>query len=76
VELEQRIKSLEYQVNMMKNEMQLLLLEIHEQVLIHYYPELESVEISSPGNLLQGFVATQQEKTETGKTIAEEADFG
>jgi hypothetical protein len=76
VELEQRIKSLEYEINTLKNEMQRILLEIHEQVLLHYYPDLKSVEVSSSKNPLQSFVTTRREKIKTDKTSLEEADLG
>jgi hypothetical protein len=44
VELEQRIKSLEYEMKILKNEIQRTLLDIQEQVLIHYYPALRTEE--------------------------------
>ena len=40
--LEQRIKTLEYEIKILKNEIQRTLLDIQEQVLSHYYPELRS----------------------------------
>jgi hypothetical protein len=40
MELEQRVKTLEYEVKILKNEVQRTLLDIQEQVLIHYYPML------------------------------------
>jgi hypothetical protein len=42
VELEQRVKALEYEVKILKNEIQKILLEIQEQILVHYYPPLRS----------------------------------
>jgi hypothetical protein len=44
VELEQRVKALEYEFKILKNEVQRALLDIQEQVLVHYYPALRSGE--------------------------------
>ncbi|MBI5654013.1 MAG: hypothetical protein HZC40_26730 [Chloroflexi bacterium] len=51
MELEQRVKSLEYEVKMLKNEMQRILLEIQEQILVHYYPSLRADE-STPSETM------------------------
>lgn len=44
MELEQRVKTLEYEIKILKNEVQRTLLDIQEQVLIHYYPTLRTEE--------------------------------
>lgn len=44
MELEQRVKTLEYEFKILKNEIQRTLLDIQEQVLIHYYPTLRAEE--------------------------------
>jgi hypothetical protein len=44
VELEQRVKTLEYEMKILKNEVQRTLLDIQEQVLVHYYPTLRTDE--------------------------------
>jgi len=44
VELEQRVKTLEYEMKILKNEVQRTLLDIQEQVLVHYYPALRTEE--------------------------------
>lgn len=44
MELEQRIKTLEYEMKILKNEVQRTLLDIQEQVLVHYYPTLRTEE--------------------------------
>ena len=49
MELEQRVKALEYEMKILKNEVQRTLLDIQEQVLIHYYRALRSEE-SSPSD--------------------------
>ena len=45
MDLEQRVRTLEYEVKILKQDMQRILLEIQEQVLVHYYPSLRSEEI-------------------------------
>lgn len=42
MELEQRVKALEYEMKILKNEIQKTLLDIQEQILVHYYPTLRS----------------------------------
>ena len=42
MEMEQRVKTLEYEIKILKNEIQRSLLDIQEQILIHYYPTLRS----------------------------------
>lgn len=49
VELEERVKALEYEVKILKNEIQHTLLDIQEQVLVHYYPSLRA-ESSTPSD--------------------------
>jgi len=44
VELEQRVKTLEYEMKILKNEVQRTLLDIQEQILVHYYPALRTDE--------------------------------
>jgi hypothetical protein len=67
VELEQRVKALEFELKILKNEIQRTLLEVQEQILIHYYPELRSEESLSEG-VLQSFEAIQDKKAQLGKT--------
>jgi hypothetical protein len=53
MDLEKRVLSLEYQIKILKNEIQRLLLQVQENILIHYYPILETEEYSpkpSPKN--------------------------
>ena len=44
MELEQRVKALEYEIKILKNEVQRTLLDIQEQILVHYYPSLRTEE--------------------------------
>jgi len=46
--LEDRVKALEEEVNILKDEIRNTLLEIQEQVLIHYYPELRAKDAAPP----------------------------
>lgn len=48
MELEARVKALEYEIKILKNEIQRTLLDIQEQVLIHYYPSLRSEDSTPP----------------------------
>jgi hypothetical protein len=57
VELEQRVKALEYELKILKNEIQRTLLGIQEQVLVHYYPALRSEESAPSDGTLQAIEA-------------------
>ena len=48
MELDARVKALEYELKILKNEIQRTLLDIQEQVLIHYYPSLRSDDSTPP----------------------------
>lgn len=53
MELEQRVKTLEYEFKILKNEIQRTLLDIQEQVLIHYYPTLRTEETGPSSGMVQ-----------------------
>ena len=53
MELEQRVKALEYEIKILKNEIQRTLLDIHEQVLVHYYPTLRLEEDQAPAAVVK-----------------------
>jgi hypothetical protein len=57
MELDQRVKSLEYEVKILKNELQRTLLEIQEQILIHYYPSLRADESTPSDGTIQNLEA-------------------
>ncbi len=59
MELEQRVKTLEYEIKILKNEIQRTLLDIHEQVLIHYYPTLRLEESQVPATVIQAVEAAR-----------------
>ena len=59
MELDQRVKALEYEIKILKNEIQRTLLDIQEQVLIHYYPTLRSDDSLPPEAIAQAFSAKQ-----------------
>jgi hypothetical protein len=57
VELEQRVKTLEYEMKIMKNEVQRTLLDIQEQVLVYYYPALRAAEAKPSEGTIQAIEA-------------------
>jgi hypothetical protein len=59
---EQRVKALEYEMKIMKNEVQRTLLDIQEQVLIHYYPSLRAEEEGTTEGILQSLEAIRLKK--------------
>jgi len=65
VELEQRVKTLEYEIKILKNEIQRMLLNIQEQVLIHYYPALR-VDDSAPEGAIQSLESIRERKASLG----------
>lgn len=50
--LEDRVRVLEDEIAILKDEIRNALLEIHEQILIHYYPDLRAQETSAPNTSL------------------------
>lgn len=50
--LETRIETLEHELKILKNEIERTLLEIQNQVLIHYYPSLRAEDATPPKELL------------------------
>jgi len=52
MELDQRVKALEYELKILKNEIQRTLLDIQEQVLIHYYPALRTDDTTPPADAI------------------------
>ena len=59
MELEQRVKALEYEIKILKNEIQRTLLDIHEQVLVHYYPTLRLDDSEVPAPVIQAIEAAR-----------------
>jgi hypothetical protein len=60
--LEQRVKALEYELKILKNEIQKVLLGIQEQILVHYYPTLRTEESAPGGEVKQAFERLQQNR--------------
>ena len=52
MELDARVKALEYELKILKNEVQRTLLDIQEQILIHYYPSLRSEDTAPPADVV------------------------
>ena len=53
MELEERVLALEYEVKILKNEIQRTLLDIQEQLLVHYYPALRAEEVNPAEGVTQ-----------------------
>jgi len=62
--LEQRVKTLEYEMKIMKNEIQQTLLDIQEQILLHYYSSLRTDEQAPAGVIKQSVEAIKRKKME------------
>jgi hypothetical protein len=62
MELEQRVKTLEYEMKILKNEIQRTLLDIQEQILVHYYPSLRREEGTPSEGIIQAFESIQKKK--------------
>ncbi len=72
--LEDRVKSLEYEVKILKNEIQQALLDIQEQLLIHYYPSLRSDEASPSESIRRSIEAIQKKKAALEQAISDGPD--
>jgi hypothetical protein len=62
MELEERVKTLEYEMKILKNEIQRTLLDIQEQILVHYYPSLRREEDIPSEGIIQTFESIQKKK--------------
>jgi len=67
-QLERRVKTLEYEIKILKNELQRTLLDIQEQILVHYYPTLRKQEDAPSDGIVQAFESIQQKKGPAEKT--------
>ena len=63
-ELEQKVKALEYDVKALKSEFQRSLLDMQEQLLIHYYPSLRADDASPTEGVIQSLQQIRQKKAE------------
>ena len=61
-QLEQRVKALEYEMKILKNEIQRTLLDIQEQILVHYYPSLRTEEAGPSESATQSVESIREEK--------------
>ena len=52
MELEKRVLAFEYEIKILKNEIQRVLLDVQEEILIHYYPSLETEEDASSQGIM------------------------
>jgi phosphomevalonate kinase len=60
--VEQRVKTLEYEMKILKNEVQQMLLDIQEQLLLHYYPSLRTDDTSPSEGIRRSIEAIQKKK--------------
>ena len=63
MELELRVKTLEYEMKILKNDVQRILLDIQEQVLVHYYPALRTEEEKPSEGTIQAIEALRLRQT-------------
>ena len=70
MELEQRVKTLEYEFKILKNEVQRTLLDIQEQVLVHYYPSLRAEETTASTGMVQAMEAVRAKQSSAAITPA------
>ena len=63
VQMEKRIKSLEYEMKILKNQLQRTLLDVQEQILVHQYPSLRQDDGSTPPSVRQTYGALQANKS-------------
>lgn len=65
-QLEQRIKTLEYELKILKSEVQRTLLDIQEQILLHYYPSLRTEELTPTESINQTLASIQEKRQNLG----------
>ena len=66
MDLEQRVKMLEYEVKVLKNEIQMMLLDIQEQILVHYYPALRIDDSTPAAGTIQSLESIRGRRAELG----------
>lgn len=62
-QLDKRIKSLESEIKILKNQLQRTLLDVREQILVHQYPALRQDEGATPPAVRQTFDLLQEDKS-------------
>ena len=62
MDVEVKLQTLEAELKILKNEMHEVLLEIQEQILLHYYPSLRPEEKEPSDAVLQALEAIQEKK--------------
>ncbi len=72
MELEQRVKALEYEMKILKNEVQRTLLDIQEQILVHYYPQLRIEETKPSDGTVAAIEAIRQRQANQASASAPE----
>lgn len=69
MELEQRIKALEYEMKILKNEIQRTLLDVQEQILIHYYPALRADDSSPSEGTIQSLESIRERRAALDRAL-------
>jgi len=69
-QLEQRVKTLEYEIKILKNQVQRTLLDIQEQILVHYYPSLRTEELAPTEVIEQSMASVQEKRQMLGETAS------
>lgn len=75
MELDQRVKALEYEMKILKNEIQRTLLDIQEQVLVHYYPSLRSEDAQVPTEAVTQFSRAQAANSAAQPPVAKKVSL-
>ncbi|MEZ4737487.1 MAG: hypothetical protein R3E79_61210 [Caldilineaceae bacterium] len=65
--LETRVETLEHELKILKNEIESTLIEIQNQILLHYYPALRAEELEPPKDLFSSTEAARIEKRREGQ---------
>jgi len=68
--LDQRVRTLEYELKILKNEIQRTLLDIQEQILTHYYPALRSEQPNPVSGSVRSPEAVQEKRGNGGQAPA------
>jgi len=65
LEMEQRVKALEHDMKLLKNDIQRSLLDIQEQILVHHFPSLRMDDDGvPPEGVIQSLQAIRERKRE------------
>ncbi|MBN1314722.1 MAG: hypothetical protein JXA42_04620 [Anaerolineales bacterium] len=66
-EMEQRVKALEYDIKLTKDDIQRMLLDIQEQLLVHRFPTLRKASTTPPEGVVQSLQEIRRRKKELSR---------